>query len=160
MFTTTINGYSTVPLRLPLLLGIYQRNVNHPEMNNGNNTSCSKVKFAMVRFLHFRQKSKMALLLNLMSLLLFASSFWVSQAEYIIGLGLICFSGFLILFALAFTDKEACYELLDKSPRLRAKYLVALCDAMVYTWAYFRQDRQMRALITGLFNESGFIRFR
>lgn len=158
MPTTTVNGYTTVPLGLPMLFGIYRRNVAHPEMKVVNSTIRNQVQFAMVRFLHFRQKSKMALLLNLMSLILLASCLWITQSAYILGLGVICYCGFLILFAKARGEKDACFELLDKSSPQSAKYLVV--EALVYPWAYFRQDRQMRSLMTSLFRESGFLSTR
>jgi hypothetical protein len=73
---------------------------------------------------------------------------------------MICFCGFLILFAKARGEKDACFEFLDKSSPQSAKYLVLLGEALVYAWAYFRQDRQMRSLMTSLFRESGFLSSR
>ena len=157
MSTTTDNGYSSVPLKLPLLLGIFRTNVNYPESGVGQTTSRTRLKHVMVRFLHFRQKSKMALLLNLMSLFLFASALWVSQFEYVLGLGLICFTGFLFLFLKAQQERQACYALLEKSVR-SSHLLMVLPDILMYAWAHYRLDKQMRRLITGALDESGLVR--
>jgi hypothetical protein len=158
MSTITKNGYSTVPLRLPLLLDRFHRNLSHHQLGSTDTASRAKIKSAMVRFLNFRQKSKMAFLFYTMTVITFVSTLWVSQTLYLLCLGLFCLLGFLVLFATALQEIQACYGVLGKNPRKDLNLIMALRDILMYAWAHYRQNIQMRALITEALDESGFAR--
>ena len=143
-------------LSLQALVLAFHRSAGNSS-SDSNKLNGIQMKSVLASFMKFRQQNRLAILFYIMFLILFISSFWVSQQLYMLILCALCFLAYMATSKITYVQKQSLFELLGKKAQPDSFLRNLSRISPHYFWIQFRSEYYMRTLLSAFILDSGLI---